>query len=143
MMKSCTDTTSGKPKTKWEVRGAGGSGGQIEEIPLSGMNRDQRRAGLAWEYSMDLVQDFLDQKPPARRSEGEVAGAEKSNGDELAALKAENARLKAEKEQLVKKLAQEALEKENAKLSKETADLEKKVAAKPSLRKTLKTLKAI
>jgi len=64
-------------------------------------------------------------------------------GDELAALKAENARLKAEKAQLAKKLQQEALEKENAKLSKETEDLEKKVAAKPSLRKTLKTLKAI
>jgi protochlorophyllide reductase len=67
MMKSSTNEDTGK--TKWEVRGAGGSGGQIEEIPLSGMNRDQRRAGLAWEYSMDLVQDFLDQKPPARRSE--------------------------------------------------------------------------
>jgi len=71
------------------------------------------------------------------------ARTEKASGDELAALKAENARLKAEKEQLAKKLQQEALEKENAKLSKETADLEKKVAAKPSLRKTLKTLKAI
>merc|ERR1719181_1473204 len=75
-----------------------------------------------------------DSPPPARTEKG---------GDELAALKAENARLKAEKEQLAKKLQQEALEKENAKLSKETADLEKKVAAKPSLRKTLKTLKAI
>jgi len=56
-------------KTKWEVRGAGGSGGFIEEIELSGMNKDTRRARLVWEYSMDLVKDYLDGEPKLRMAE--------------------------------------------------------------------------
>jgi len=50
-----------KETGEWKVQiaGAGGSGGDIFENEFSGMIKDQRRAKLAWEYSMDLVKDFL------------------------------------------------------------------------------------
>jgi len=44
---------------KVQVQGAGGSGGEIFENEFSGMIKDERRARLAWDYSMDLVKDFM------------------------------------------------------------------------------------
>jgi len=35
------------------------SGGEIFENEFSGMIKDERRARLAWDYSMDLVKDFM------------------------------------------------------------------------------------
>ena len=43
-------------KKKW---GAGGAGGEIFENEFSGMVRDERLGGLAWDYSMDAVKPFL------------------------------------------------------------------------------------
>ena len=39
--------------------GAGGAGGEIFENEFSGMIKDERRARLVWEYSMEQVKDFL------------------------------------------------------------------------------------
>lgn len=44
---------------KVQVAGAGGSGGEIFENEFSGMIKDERRAKLAWDYSMELVEDYL------------------------------------------------------------------------------------
>jgi len=44
---------------KVEMQGAGGAGGEIFENEFSGMIRDDRRAALAWDYSMAAVGDFL------------------------------------------------------------------------------------
>jgi len=44
---------------EWQVQGAGGSGGEIFENAFSGMIKDERRAKLAYDYSMDAVRDFL------------------------------------------------------------------------------------
>jgi len=42
-----------------QVQGAGGSGGDIFENEFSGMIKDERRARLAWDYSMEQVRDYL------------------------------------------------------------------------------------
>jgi len=42
-----------------QVQGAGGSGGDIFENEFSGMIKDERRARLAWDYSMDLVKKYM------------------------------------------------------------------------------------
>ena len=44
---------------KWQVQGAGGAGGEIFENQFSGMIKDSRRAKLAYDYSMDLVNQYL------------------------------------------------------------------------------------
>ena len=44
---------------KWEVQGAGGAGGDLFENEFSGMIKDERRAKLVWDYSLDAVRDFL------------------------------------------------------------------------------------
>jgi len=44
---------------KWQVQGAGGSGGEIFENQFAGMIRDERRAKIAYDYSLELVKDFL------------------------------------------------------------------------------------
>jgi len=44
---------------EWQIQGAGGSGGDIFENEFSGMIRDERRAKLAYDYSMEAVADFL------------------------------------------------------------------------------------
>jgi protochlorophyllide reductase len=54
-MKQTKDTDSGK--IKYEVQGAGGSGGDLFENEFSGMIKDERRAKLAWDYSMKVCQD--------------------------------------------------------------------------------------
>jgi hypothetical protein len=41
------------------VQGAGGSGGKIFVNQFSGMISDSRRAKLQYDYSMDLVKDYL------------------------------------------------------------------------------------
>jgi protochlorophyllide reductase len=46
-------------KMKWEVQGAGGAGGDLFENEFSGMIKDERRAKLVWDYSLDAVRDFL------------------------------------------------------------------------------------
>jgi len=46
-------------KLKWELKGAGGAGGDIFENQFSGMITDERRSKLAYEYTMDLVSDYL------------------------------------------------------------------------------------
>ena len=46
-------------KMKWEVQGAGGAGGDLFENEFSGTIKDERRAKLVWDYSLDAVQDFL------------------------------------------------------------------------------------
>ena len=43
----------------WQIQGAGGSGGEIFENQFSGMIKDSRRAKLAYDYSMDLVDQYL------------------------------------------------------------------------------------
>ena len=43
----------------WQIQGAGGSGGEIFENQFSGMIKDSRRAKLAYDYSMDLVNQYL------------------------------------------------------------------------------------
>ena len=50
-----------KETGEWEfqVQGAGGAGGDIFVNQFSGMIKDERRATLAYDYSMDLVQDFM------------------------------------------------------------------------------------
>jgi protochlorophyllide reductase len=50
-----------KQTGKWElqVQGAGGSGGKIFVNQFSGMISDSRRAKLQYDYSMDLVKDYL------------------------------------------------------------------------------------
>ena len=37
----------------------GGAGGDIFENEFSGMIKDERRAKLVWDYSLDAVRDFL------------------------------------------------------------------------------------
>jgi len=44
---------------EWQIQGAGGSGGEIFENQFSGMIKDERRAKLVYDYSMDAVRDFL------------------------------------------------------------------------------------
>jgi len=44
---------------EWQIQGSGGSGGEIFENQFSGMISDSRRAKLQYDYSMELVRDFL------------------------------------------------------------------------------------
>jgi len=46
-------------KWEWQIQGAGGSGGDIFENQFSGMISDSRRAKLQYDYSMELVKDYL------------------------------------------------------------------------------------
>ena len=46
-------------KIKYEVQGSGGSGGEIFENEFSGMIKDEKRAKLAYDYSLEAVKDFL------------------------------------------------------------------------------------
>ena len=52
-----TDAETGK--IKYEVQGSGGSGGEIFENEFSGMIKDEKRAKLAYDYSLEAVKDFL------------------------------------------------------------------------------------
>merc|ERR1719353_1554733 len=42
-------------KWEWQLQGAGGSGGEIFENQFSSMINDPRRAGLQYDYCMNLV----------------------------------------------------------------------------------------
>ena len=46
-------------KYNWELSGAGGAGGDIFENEFSGMITDQRRAKLAYDYSLEQVESFI------------------------------------------------------------------------------------